>query len=85
LVKLAFLQCMRGCGRNVWQHFFYIEETLQEQEPSNGILNRLYSGNNYNKTVQMQGYHQPLPQRDQDKGDDCGLQEKEDRARPHSH
>ena len=28
---------------------------------------------------------QPLPQRDQDKGDDCGLQEKEDRARPHSH
>ncbi|CDQ63067.1 unnamed protein product [Oncorhynchus mykiss] len=28
---------------------------------------------------------QPLPQRDQDKGHDCGLQEKEDRARPHSH
>ena len=25
---------------------------------------------------------QPLPQRDQDKGDDCGLQEKEDRAEP---
>ena len=25
---------------------------------------------------------QPLSQRDQDKGDDCGLQEKEDRARP---
>jgi hypothetical protein len=27
----------------------------------------------------------PLPQRHQDKGDDCGLQEKEDRAHPHSH
>ena len=25
---------------------------------------------------------QPLPQRDQGKGDDCGLQEKEGRARP---
>ena len=28
---------------------------------------------------------QPLPQCDQNKGDDCELQEKEDRARPHSH
>ena len=28
---------------------------------------------------------QPLLQLDQDKGDDCGLQEKEDRANPHSH
>jgi hypothetical protein len=28
---------------------------------------------------------QPLPQRDQDKGDGCGPQEKEDRSRPHSH
>ena len=28
---------------------------------------------------------QPFPQRDEDKGDDRGLQEKEDRARPHSH
>ena len=28
---------------------------------------------------------QPHPQCDQDKGDDCGLQEKEDRARTHSH
>ena len=26
-----------------------------------------------------------FPQHDQDKGDDCGLQEKEDRAHPHSH
>ena len=26
---------------------------------------------------------QPPPQRDQDNGDDCGLQEKEDRARTH--
>jgi hypothetical protein len=25
---------------------------------------------------------QPLPQHDRDKGDDCGLQEKEDRAHP---
>ena len=28
---------------------------------------------------------QPLPQRNQDKGEDCGLKEKEDRASPHSH
>lgn len=28
---------------------------------------------------------QPLPQHDQDKGDNCGLQEKKDRAHPHPH
>ena len=28
---------------------------------------------------------QPLPQCNKDKGEDCGLKEKEDRASPHSH
>ena len=36
-------------------------------------------------TVWYQDNNLFLPQRDQDKGDDCGLQEKKDRARPHSH
>ena len=34
-------------------------------------------GQGLDRVVQGQ---KPLPQRDQDKGDDCGLQEKEDRA-----
>jgi hypothetical protein len=37
---------------------------------------------NWYHTGQWCQWSQPLPQHDQDKGDDCELQEKEDRAHP---
>ena len=50
-----------------------------------GVPNVLYTQCSSLSSGRVLPGQQHLPQRDQDKGDDCGVQEKEDRARPHSH
>ena len=82
---------LQGCVLSPLLYSLFPCSCLHGQYDSNTIITFAHDTTveglitNNDETAPVGPGQHPLPQRDQDKGDDCGQQEKEDRACPHSH